>query len=184
LLPAHLVDPLIAKLRANNSPGDGAAEPDTVEAAVLETAVAHHHSAPPHNIFAPFHLRATHHSPDHVPLTHWANVDSGSMVNIVYQGVIDAFPELRAFREAYSHQVTGVAGKVTKVVGKLVGVPIHLGHPPASSTTITATFYILESPRYHWILGLHTLNAIDGVIFCSRRQLHYQPDPAGSTEVL
>jgi phage-related protein len=92
------------------------------------------------------------------------------MVNIVYQGVLEAFPELQKFKEAYTHEVTGVAGKVTRVVGKLVGMPIKLGHPPGGDTaSFTTTFYILESPQYHWILGLHALNAIDAAVWCHRR---------------
>jgi hypothetical protein len=98
LLPAHLIDPIVAKLRESNLQPAAVAAPDTVEAAILDTAVAHHHAAPPHNIFAPFfHLQADV-EPGHIPITHWANVDSGSMVNIVYQGVVDAFPHLHPYR--------------------------------------------------------------------------------------
>ncbi len=132
LLPPHLIDPIISKLRASNQPQQDAPSPANVEAAVLDTAIAHHLSATPHNIFTPFFVHQEGSSTSNLPTTHWANVDSGSMVNIVYQGVVDAFPELHPFWQAYTHAVTGVAGKVTKVVGKLVGVPIHLGHPPAT----------------------------------------------------
>ncbi len=183
LLPPHLIDPIISKLRANNQPQSTSPTPDTVEAAVLDTAVAHHLSAPPHNIFTPFHAHEEDHDPNHVPTTHWANVDSGSMVNIVYQGVVDAFPELQCYHQPYTHEVAGVGGKVTKVVGKLVGMPVHLGHPPATHSPFTATFYILDSPKYHWIFGLHTLNAIDAAIWCNRRQLRYQLAPDQPTRI-
>ena len=53
-------------------------------------------SAPPDNMFAPFTIITSDskgtlaHTPD--PTIHWANVDTGSMVNIIYHGVVQAFP--------------------------------------------------------------------------------------------
>lgn len=61
--------------------------------------------------------------------THWIQVDSGSMINIVYSGVLGVFPELNNFFEDFQHQVTGVGNKVTKIVGKLTNVPLKLGAP-------------------------------------------------------
>lgn len=54
------------------------------------------------------------------------------MVNIVYSSVLEAFPELHKYWEAYEHVVVGVGNKTTRVIGKLVNVPMHLGQPPAN----------------------------------------------------
>ena len=97
LLPPHLIDPIIAKLRDSNQPQQATPSPANVEAAVLDTAIAHHLSTTPHNIFTPFFVHTGATDPNDLPTTHWANVDSGSMVNIVYQGVVDVFPELATF---------------------------------------------------------------------------------------
>lgn len=61
------------------------------------------------------------------PLLHWGNVDTGAMVNLVYGGVLDTFPELRRYQQEFHHVVQGVGQTKTQVVGKLVGVPVHLG---------------------------------------------------------
>lgn len=40
-------------------------------------------------------------------------MDTGSMVNLVYQGVLEAFPELQAYHRAFEHAVKGVGGITT-----------------------------------------------------------------------
>ena len=137
------------------------------ECAAVEQAVHRHlkHGDPPENMFAPFTV------PDHVgsrdagreaaPLVHWAHVDSGSMVCIVHDGVLDAFPELREYRHPWRHEVTGVGGRTTKIDGKLVGVPVCLGDKPTGGAVVAATFYVLaDCPSYHFLLGLTLLEPI------------------------
>ncbi len=62
-------------------------------------------------------------------------------------------------------------------------MPIHLGPPAATPSPFTATVYILDRPKYHWIFGLHTLNAIDAAIWCNRCQLRYQLTPDQPTQI-
>lgn len=151
-----------------------------VEAAGLEIGAQRAvDNAPPQNIFAPFLAGG----PDGSGVTHWANVDSGAMVNVVYSGVLAAHPELEAYRQEYANTVNGVGGAKTKVVGKLVGVPIALGEAqhasefaPVPRPPVPTSFYVLDCPtKYHWILGLQYLNVVDGAVFTRRRQLHYYP---------
>lgn len=61
------------------------------------------------------------------PLLHWGNVDTGAVVNLVYSGVVAAFPDLARYRHPYHHVVQGVGQQRSQVVGKLIGVPLHLG---------------------------------------------------------
>lgn len=58
-------------------------------------------------------------------------------------------------------------------MGKLVGVPVHLGPTQVRGHHVTATFYVLSCPAYHWILGLPLLNSVDGVVHCRRQVLQY-----------
>ena len=76
------------------------------ELAVEQAIHRHHlrtpHEDPPENMFAPFTVLQQGENGDltrsqHAPV-HWAHVDTGSMVNIVYQGVLDAFPGLERYR--------------------------------------------------------------------------------------
>lgn len=60
-------------------------------------------------------------------MLHWGNVDSGSMVNIVYSGVLQRHPILFAYHQPFSHTVQGVGNSRIAVTGKLAGVPISLG---------------------------------------------------------
>lgn len=103
----------------------------------MEAAVtAHLTQQPPQNVFAPFSIAS--HTPSHPapsaaqppkddPTLHWGNVDTGSMINLVYQGVLATSPELNEYWENFYHQVRGVGSIRTAVVGKLVGVPLCLG---------------------------------------------------------
>ena len=69
---------------------------DVMESIAVRSALAAHASnlaqSLPENMFAPF---AIHHP--QATLTHWANVDTGSMVNIMYEGAVTAFPYLAKF---------------------------------------------------------------------------------------
>ncbi len=88
----------------------------------VDTAIAVTMKALPHNIFAPFSI----HHPE-ATLPHWGNVDTGSMVNIIYEEVVQAFPYLEQYRQPFSHSVEGIGGNQVKVIGKLVDVPLSLG---------------------------------------------------------
>ena len=65
-------------------------------------------------MFAPFTILTTtttgafERSPH--PTIHWAHVDSGSMVCIVYEGVLDAYPELLVYKRPWRHEVSGIGG--------------------------------------------------------------------------
>jgi hypothetical protein len=60
-------------------------------------------------------------------MLHWGNVDTGSMVNIVYSGVLIRHPSFLAYHQLYQHTVRGVGNTHVAVTGKIVGVPISLG---------------------------------------------------------
>lgn len=72
----------------------------------MTLSVEHLHPAslpadPPENMFAPFTvLESITGTPQRTssPVVHWGHVDSGSMVCIVYEGVLRAFPELTTYR--------------------------------------------------------------------------------------
>ena len=113
------------------------------------------------------------------PTVHWAHVDSGSMVCLVYEGVLKAYPELGEFRRPWRHEVVGIGGNRTSVVGKLVGVPISLGDRQDRGSVVRVTFYVLGGcDRYHWLLGLTLLQPIDAAIFCRSRILQYSLGPS------
>ena len=123
-------------------------------------------------MFAQFQIQ----SPKGTAEAHWANVDTGSMVNICYSGALDEHPTLRAYYTPYAHVVQGVGQKTTQVIGKLSNVPISLCPMNASTPDIiTTTFYILECPTYHFILGLQLLVPINGGVFCGTQTLTYTP---------
>ena len=64
----------------------------------------------PENMFIPFSIE-TNSGLDYshvTPNTHWANVDTGSMVNIMYSGVLKAFPHLKQYSQPFEHVVKGV----------------------------------------------------------------------------
>jgi hypothetical protein len=70
-------------------------------AAVHAAVTAHLEGALPENMFAPFVIPPTDSQgkPQRTPapLVHWGNVDTGSMVNILYSGVLTGFPELTKY---------------------------------------------------------------------------------------
>lgn len=114
--------------------------------------------------------------------THWGNVDSGSMVNICYSGVLTAYPWLRKYSQEFRHVVKGVGENVSRVLCKLADVPLCLGKNAVSGTWLTTTFYVLECPQYHFILGLPLLSCIDAQIRCKPRELVYKLGPGGTGE--
>lgn len=61
------------------------------------------------------------------PVIHYGNVDTGSMVNVMYSGMLDANPDLSQYKTEFRHVITGVGDKVTNVVCKLINVPVSLG---------------------------------------------------------
>ena len=113
------------------------------------------------------------------PVVHWGNVDTGAMVNIVYSGVVDTHPGLARYKSDFTHVVKGVGDKTTKVIYKLVGVPISVGSKQVPGSFRRVTFYVLDCPSYHWILGLSLLQAIDAGVFCSSRTMQFKLGKAG-----
>ena len=95
------------------------------------------------------------------------------MVNIVYKGVVDKWPFLKYYWRSTQLTVEGVGGKRSQVVGKLVDVPISLGLRRAPEPCTLATFYVLDAPGYHFILGLTFLNAVDWVVKCRDQELEF-----------
>ena len=73
------------------------------------------------------------------------------MVNIMYSGVLAAFPELEQYRKTFQHVVKGVGNKETMVICKLDNVPVSLGTEQLKGSCRTTTFYVLDCPSYHCI---------------------------------
>ncbi len=148
---------------------DATTAPDDVaELVAVRATLSVHATTIPQNIFTPF---AIHHPS--ATFTHWGNVDTGSMVNIVYKGVVDRFPFLKYYWKPTQLTVEGVGGKLSQVVGKLVDVPLSLGLRCAPEPCALATFYVLDAPDYHFILGLTFLNAVNGVVKCRDQELEF-----------
>ena len=156
-------DALVTEARNTAKP---APTPMTESIAVEQAVHRHHlitpHEDPPENMFAPFTVlnrgEGCEAGRQATPPIHWGHVDSGSMVCIVHDGVLAAFPELQQYRKPWRHEVTGVGNRRTRINGKLVGVPLCLGDKPDKGPVVKVTFYILEGcPDYHWLLGLTLL---------------------------
>ena len=163
--------------------GQQAAEA-AVEIAAVQAALKNHIDSPaPENMFCPFVIMERDSKGNLTrqenPMMHWGNVDTGSMVNIVYSGVLRNFPHLHQYHQKFEHVVKGVGDNLTKVVGKLVNVPISLGMEQAPGTCKKVTFYVLQCDTYHFILGLDLLAKIDGGVFCGSRRLEYTLGPEG-----
>ena len=58
-------------------------------------------------------------------------------------------------------------------------VPISLGSDQAPGSCTLATFYVLDVPSYHWLLGLTFLEPIQGEVLCAPRVLRYKLGCAG-----
>ena len=99
------------------------------------------------------------------------------MVNVVYLGVVRVFKDLQAYWQDFNHVLTGVDGKRTRIVAKLVGVPLELGEIPGKHVSTPSTFYVIESDDYHWILGLPLLADVGGKVLCRERSLEYLATP-------
>ena len=98
----------------------------------MQAAVAAHLlGSAPENMFAPFTIVQHNAAGKLVQATrtdvHWGNVDTGAMVNIMYSGVLTAFPALKEYRQEFQHVVQGVGGKTTAITCKLANVPISIG---------------------------------------------------------
>ena len=159
--------------------GQQAAVEEAVKLAAVQAALQTHRDCPaPENMFCPFVVidrdpdtKKLIRNPE--PMLHWGNVDTGSMVNIVYSGVLDTFPHLNQYHKKFEHVVKGVGDRVTRVIGKLVDVPISLGMEQGPGTLNKTTFYVLDCNTYHFILGLQLLAVIDGGVFCGSRRLEF-----------
>ncbi len=166
-MPKSLVEKMVDMARRANEEATTAPD-DVAELVAVRASLSAHAMSIPQNIFTPF---AIHHPA--ATYTHWGNVDTGSMVNIVYAGVVAKFPFLQYYWLPTKLTVEGVGGKKSQVLGKLVDVPISLGLRCAPEPCALATFYVLDSPDYHFILGLTFLNAIGGVVKCRDQELAY-----------
>ena len=122
-------------------------------------------------MFAPFTV-ASRKVADN-PTVHWGNVDTGAMVNVVYLGVTRVFKDLQNYWQDFNHVITGVGGKKTRIVAKLISVPLELGEVPEVHTPAPTTFYVVESDDYHWILGLPFLASVSGKVDCKERTLEF-----------
>ncbi len=61
-------------------------------------------------------------------------------------------------------------------------VPLTLARRCDPVPCTHATFYVLQNPGYHFILGLTLLNAIDGIVRCRLQKLTYtKPDNTEAT---
>ena len=85
------MDSMIGMAREANQEATTAPD-DVAELVAVRATVAAHSASIPQNIFTPF---AIHHPA--ATLTHWGNVDTGSMVNIMYKGVLDKFSFLQYY---------------------------------------------------------------------------------------
>ena len=103
-IPQCHLDQLLATLHPPTVQQGDTAPPAVTELAAVDSAVTTHlalEGALPENMFAPFTIPATNTSPNSAPTVHWGNVDTGSMVNILYSGVLQGFPELEQFKKAF-----------------------------------------------------------------------------------
>ena len=166
---------------ARSAPKVQAPTTPVAECIAVEQALQRHHlltphEDPPENMFGPFTVaepeQGSWGSRQEAPTVHWAHVDSGSMVCIVYEGVLAAFPSLGRYKRPWKHEVVGIGGRKTQINGKLVGVPVCLGDKPNKGPIVSVTFYILGGcMEYHWLFGLTLLQPIEGTIFCAQRML-------------
>ena len=62
-------------------------------------------------------------------------------------------------------------------------MPVSLGVCCEALPCAQATFYVLDNPGYHVILGLTFLNAVDGIVRCRKRELHFTGPEGNSATV-
>lgn len=97
-----------ARKARQQTPNAAVREIAALEATVLYVQSLETCAEPPQNMFAPFTIQSVGAKGEPDPLqrtVHWAHVDSGSMVCIVYEGVLHAWPELRRYRKPWRHTV-------------------------------------------------------------------------------
>ena len=73
----------------------------------------------------------------------------------------------------FNHAITGVGGKLTRIVGKLQDVPLSLGTRFNEPEAVLTTFYVVDNQAYHWILGLPLLASVHGKVLCHERILEF-----------
>ena len=101
-LPQCQLDKLMQAVKPATPAMEDQVPANTAELAAVHAAVtAHLEGNPPENMFAPFTIppkdsqgKPTKHA---APTVHWGNVDTGSMVNIVYSGVLNTHPGLEEY---------------------------------------------------------------------------------------
>ena len=177
-LPSHMVSDLVNQARKINEQQPTCSLAEAGELAAVCSALSNLDQVP-QNMFAPF---STGDNAGFLT-THWGNVDTGAMVNVVYLGVTRVFKELQQYWVDFNHALTGVGGKLTRIVGKLQDVPLCLGGPYKLEEVVPTTFYVVDNDSYHWILGLPLLATICGKVLCQERQLEYTPPLQGSRQL-
>ncbi|XP_064947540.1 uncharacterized protein LOC103974979 [Musa acuminata AAA Group] len=107
-------------------------------------------------------------------------VDTGSLADILY---FDAYQKLGLPRDSMkpvSSALTGFTGDSISPLGAIT-LPLTLGVPPRSRTTMT-TFLVIDLPAaYNAILGRPTLNKIRAVVSTYYQTVKF-PTPAGTGE--
>ena len=165
-LPSNVVNNIVAQARRINEQQPMCSLEEAGQLAAVCSALSSE-SQVPQNMFAPF-TAAREGVVDDIT-THWGNVDTGAMVNVVYLGVTKAFTELQAYWVDFNHALTGVGGKRTRIVAKLEDVPLCVGGKYHADEVVRATFYVVENDDYHWILGLPLLASLQGKVLCRER---------------
>ena len=176
-LPANVVEDLVERARAINRQLPACTQAEAAELAAVESALATQDTIH-QNMFAPFTVDSKKVADK--PTVHWGNVDTGAMVNVVYLGVTRVFKGLQQYWQDFNHVITGVGGKKTRIVAKLRDVPLELGETFGAHTPTPATFYVVDSDDYHWILGLPFLGSVEGKVDCKDRVLEFKAVPLNS----
>ncbi len=79
--------------------------------------------------------------------------------------MLTAFPDLARFFVPKESQVFGVCNARQRVVGLLEDVPLHLGAGPVDpKDVVRTTFWVLDNPGYHFILGRQFFAKVRGVV--------------------
>ena len=104
-------DKLTALLNEARAPRPLTLPPTVSEAVAVQKSVHHMqelesiHADPPENMFTPFTILDQRPGGDlsrtASPRVHWAHVDSGSMVCLVHEGVISAYPDLLQYKQPW-----------------------------------------------------------------------------------
>lgn len=184
-LPQAKLDEMMTLVKQLSTPESGGDPAMAAELAAVQAAVTAntYGGQLPENMFVPFTLVGRDLEGklkrDEKPVIHYGNADTGSMVNVLYSGVLSANQGLEQYRADFQHMIRGVGEKITKVICKLVDVPVSLGYDQAPGSLIKATFYVIDCPSYHFIIGLTLLSVVNGQVHCGARRLTYTLGPAG-----